>query len=508
MLCTHTILKIYFSLIRKNHIILLLTIFILTACQSKIEIQDISSPNILFIAVDDLRPELGVYGNKIIKSPNIDKIANDGSFFKRHYVQVPTCGASRYSLMTGLRPKKRIHIDNKVFYNETSLKPEKDIPESFVHHLKRNGYNTVGIGKISHSVDGLVYQYDDQPSNVKEMPHSWDRFIFNPGKWNTGWNAFFAYSNGENRQSLNGQVKPYENANVSDEGYPDGLILNSAINELRKLKETNKPFFLGVGFFKPHLPFNAPKKYWDLYDRNSIPIAPDPDIPEGIHPVSLGKMGEFYNYKLSDEKPTLSQPVSDEYARKLIHGYYASISYIDSLIGKLIAELNSLDLDKNTMVIIWGDHGWHLGNDRKWGKHTLFERSLKSALIIKLPGKVNKIKKVNSIVETVDIYPTIMEFCSITPPYKLDGESLLMKIKNGEKRKKNIAYSYWKDGISLRTNKYRLTKFFREEEPKIELYNHLLDSNENENIAHLNHELVDSLMPTLMKSIPKFYEFY
>ena len=340
------------------------------------------------------------------------------------------------------------------------------------------------------------------------MPHSWDRFIFNPGKWNTGWNAFFAYSNGENRQSLNGQVKPYENANVSDEGYPDGLILNSAINELRKLKETNKPFFLGVGFFKPHLPFNAPKKYWDLYDRNSIPIAPDPDIPEGIHPVSIGKMGEFYNYKLSDEKPTLSQPVSDEYARKLIHGYYASISYIDSLIGKLIAELNSLDLDKNTMVIIWGDHGWHLGNDRKWGKHTLFERSLKSALIIKLPGKVNKIKKVNSIVETVDIYPTIMEFCSITPPYKLDGESLLMKIKNGEKRKKNIAYSYWKDGISLRTNKYRLTKFFREEEPKIELYDHLLDSNENENIAHLNHELVDSLMPTLMKSIPKFYEFY
>ena len=161
MLCTHTILKIYFSLIRKNHIILLLITIILTACQSKIEKQNVSSPNILFIAVDDLRPELGVYGTKIVKSPNIDKIANDGSFFKRHYVQVPTCGASRYSLMTGLRPKKRIHIDNKVFYNETSQKPEKDIPESFVHHLKRNGYNTVGIGKISHSVDGLVYKYDD-----------------------------------------------------------------------------------------------------------------------------------------------------------------------------------------------------------------------------------------------------------------------------------------------------------------------------------------------------------
>ena len=217
-------------------------------------------------------------------------------------------------------------------------------------------------------------------------------------------------------------------------------------------------------------------------------------------------MGEFYNYELSDEKPTLKQTVSDEYARKLIHGYYASISYIDNLIGKLIRELESLDLDKNTMVILWGDHGWHLGNDRKWGKHTLFERSLKSALIIKLPGKQNKNKKINSIVETVDIYPTLMEFCSITPPYKLDGESLLKHMNSVNTNKKNIAYSYWKDGISIRTEKYRLTKFFRKEEPKIELYDHLLDSEENNNIAFVNKKLIDSLMPTLMKSIPKFYQ--
>ena len=158
------------------------------------------------------------------------------------------------------------------------------------------------------------------------------------------------------------------------------------------------------------------------------------------------------------------------------------------------------------MVILWGDHGWHLGNDRKWGKHTLFERSLKSSLIIKLPGKQNKIKEINSIVETVDIYPTIMEFCSITPPYKLDGESLLKVMDSTKTNKKNIAYSFWKDGISIRTEKYRLTKFFRKEEPKIELYDHLLDSEENKNIAHVNTKLIDSLMPTLMKSIPKFYE--
>ena len=216
--------------------------------------------NVLFIAVDDLRPELGIYGNPVIKSPNIDQLAKEGSFFSRHYVQVPTCGASRYSLMTGLRPRKRIHIDNQVFYREMAKRNEEQLPESFVHHFKRNGYTTIGIGKLSHSVDGLVYGYEEKPSEVKEMPHSWDRFVFNPGKWKTGWNAFFGYANGENRQSLKGQVKPYEEAHVSDEGYPDGLILKSAIEELNKLKAQQKPFFLGVGFFKPHLPFNAPKK--------------------------------------------------------------------------------------------------------------------------------------------------------------------------------------------------------------------------------------------------------
>ncbi|MGB1362145.1 MAG: sulfatase-like hydrolase/transferase, partial [Flavobacteriaceae bacterium] len=252
-------------------VILLLT----TACESKKKVST-SAPNILFIAVDDLRPELGIYGNPIVKSPNIDQLAREGSFFSRHYVHVPTCGASRYSLMTGLRPRKRIHLDNRVFYREMANQDEKEQPESFVHHLRRNGYTTVGIGKLSHSVDGLIYGYQEKPSDVKEMPHSWDRFVLNPGKWETGWNAFFAYANGENRQSLKGQVKPYESAEVPDEGYPDGLILKSAVEELKKLKAQQKPFFLGVGFFKPHLPFNAPKKYWDLYDSSTIPIASDP----------------------------------------------------------------------------------------------------------------------------------------------------------------------------------------------------------------------------------------
>lgn len=489
----------------KKIFLIIILLLLTTACELKKKTMSTRPTNVLFIAVDDLRPELGIYGNPVIKSPNIDQLAKEGSFFSRHYVQVPTCGASRYSLMTGLRPRKRIHIDNQVFYREMAKRNEDQLPESFVHHFKRNGYTTIGIGKLSHSVDGLVYGYEEKPSEVKEMPHSWDRFVFNPGKWKTGWNAFFGYANGENRQSLKGQVKPYEEADVSDEGYPDGLILKSAIEELNKLKAQQKPFFLGVGFFKPHLPFNAPKKYWDLYDRPSIPIASDPFIPRNVHVQSIGKMGEFYNYKLSDEKPTLDQSVSDGYARKLIHGYYASISYIDHLIGQLLLELKALELDKNTIVVLWGDHGWHLGNDRKWGKHTLFDRSLKSALIVKLPGVNHASKEINTIVETVDIYPTLLEFCGLVKPYELDGRSLVELIETGKSNHQNRAFGFWKNGLSMKTDRYRLTKFFREEEPKIELYDHLLDPEENINIAFDRHKILDSLMPFLENATPKFY---
>ena len=293
---------------------------------------------------------------------------------------------------------------------------------------------------------------------------------------------------------------------MDDEGYPDGLILNSAVQELKKLKAQRKPFFLGVGFFKPHLPFNAPKKYWDLYDRSSLPLADDPFIPKNVHPSSVGNMGEFNNYKLSDEKPSLDQPISDEYARKLIHGYYASISYIDHLVGKLIGELKSLDLDKNTVIVLWGDHGWHLGNDRKWGKHSLFERALKSALIIKLPGEKHYNPKIKAIVESVDLYPTLMDYCGIKPPYELDGESVLKLIQSKETDSENLAFSFWKNGVSMRTDRYRLTQFYRAESPQIELYDHTSDPSENNNIALSHKKIVDSLIPVLKQKTPQFYD--
>lgn len=473
----------------------------ITSCEKKDQ-----SPNVLFISVDDLRPELGCYGNKILKTPVLDKLADDGALFTNHFVQVPTCGPSRQSLLTGLRPINRAQLSNDVTAKELANKPEGALPETFIHQLRRNGYYTVGIGKISHSADGLVYGYTEKPSNKRELPHSWDEFAFDSGKWGTGWNAFFGYANGENRQSMEKQVKPYEAGNVGDDGYPDGLTAQLAIKKLRELKGNPKPFFLGVGFFKPHLPFNAPAKYWDFYERDSIPLSPNPLIPENVNRRSLHNSGELNNYRLTDELANLNRPVSDAYARKLKHAYYASISYIDHQIGKVLLELRSLGLDQNTIVVVWGDHGWHLGDQQMWGKHALFDKALNSALIIKLPKEQTKGDVIKSIVETIDIYPTILELCNVDLPYSIDGESFTNLLYDPKTQKKGTAYSYFKNGISLRTDRYRLTRYYRKEEPKVELYDHVNDPLETVNIASNKTELVSELMPLLEKGNTGLYE--
>lgn len=463
-------------------------------------------PNVLFIAIDDLRPELGCYGNEVVQSPNLDRIAASGFLFNRHYVTVPTCGASRYSLITGTHPLTKRHIRNSAIAEFLSEKEETERPESFVHHLRRNGYYTVGIGKIAHSADGLVYGYLEAPSEVEEMPHSWNEFLFNAGDWGNGWNAFFGYAGGKDRNHLDKQVKPYEAADVADEGYPDGLTANLAIEKLKALKQRDQPFFLGVGFFKPHLPFNAPKKYWDLYDESEISLTPSPDIPENVNLASLHGSGEFNQYALGEEKAGLDHNLSDAYSRKLKHGYYASISYIDAQVGKLLAELDELGLADNTIIVVWGDHGWHLGDQRVWGKHTILERALRSTFMLKLPGDQYKPQAFDQIVSTVDIYPTILELCGLEMPHPTDGSSLSeLWQEDSEKAWRNTAYSYFREGISVRTPRYRLNRYFREETPTVELFDYETDPNEKQNLAAEKPETVDRLMEVWKKGDTGIY---
>lgn len=469
----------------------------LTACSDPISAADkhlSQRPNVLFVFVDDLRPELGCYGANYIKSPNIDKLAASGVLFTHQFVQVPTCGASRCSILTGMLPKTPGHLSNEACRTYISGKPETDQPETFIHHLRRNGYYTVGIGKISHYVDGLLYGYNDPVGTEYELPHSWDEMLFNPAKWKTGWNAFFGYADGENRQSMNAQVKPYEMGNVDDMGYPDGYTAELAMQKMSELAVKDKPFFLAVGFFKPHLPFNAPKKYWDMYDESEIPLSPNPFIPENVNKASLHNSSEFNGYKLGDEDATLNGPVSDAYARKIRHSYAACVSYSDAQIGRLLDKLKDLGLDENTIIVLWGDHGWHLGDQLVWGKHTIFERALNSALIVKIPGQ-KKGKRIDQVVSTIDIYPTIINLCGLQMPMKTDGKSLLPLLKNPLTKWDNVSYGYFMNGISMRTERYRLTKYFRQAEPTIELYDHQTDPNETRNIAGERPDIVENLMP-------------
>ncbi|MDW3649800.1 MAG: sulfatase [Bacteroidia bacterium] len=487
------------------NLLLILPFLAAFSCLEKVE-EAAAKPNVLFIAVDDLRPELGAYGKSYVKSPHIDRLAKDGLLFRNHFVNMPTCGASRYSLLSGKWPRSLTGLRNTAIQELIASKKEGPEPESFVHQFRKNDYYTVGIGKITHYVDGKIMPQNKKEVKGWELPNSWDEMLLDVGKWGSSWGVFFGYADGSNRNDKEKEVKPYEAADVEDEGYPDGLTANLAIRKLRELKDKKQPFFLGVGFFKPHLPFNAPKKYWDLYEPNEIPLSPNPGIPENIHLSSLHESGEFNQYKLGEEKNSLEKPLSDQYARKLRHAYLACVSYTDALIGKVLHALEEEGLADNTIVVLWGDHGWHLGDQRVWGKHTLFDRALKSPLIIRLPGGKQGGKEFDQVVSTTDIYPTLMDLCGLESPKGLDGRELATLWTDEQPQWESHAWSYFRKGISLRTDRYRISKYFREQEPQIELYDHEADPYEQVNIAAENAVRVDSLLQLLEKGNTGLYD--
>jgi iduronate 2-sulfatase len=397
--------------------LILLALTQITSC-SNIQQEEKPKPNILFIAVDDLRPELNLYGESHIKSPHIDKLGEESLVFNRAYCNVPTCGASRASLLTGARPTRFRYLGARTMKDEDN----QDVV-SLPMLLKNNGYTTISNGKI----------YD----NSSDDSLAWNE-IWKPG-------GKYGYATEEYRKIRENTLRgmPMENTDVPDSAYRDGKITLKALDDLRKLKDDGKPFFLAVGFHKPHLPFAAPRKYWDMYNRSEITLPANYLQPETTPQEAFHNYGELRNYETIPKSGHLDEAL----ALELIHGYYACVSFIDAQIGMLMQELENLKLSENTVVVFWGDHGWNLGNHMLWCKHCTFESSLRVPLMVKVPGQTNG-HVTNEITELLDLYPGLCDLTGIEKPGHLEGESFVPLMK-GEKRHKNYAVSKFRDAVIL-----------------------------------------------------------
>jgi arylsulfatase A-like enzyme len=417
------------------------------------------TPHILFIAVDDLRPELNCYGAERSISPNIDRLAAMGTLFENAYVQVPVCGASRASLMAGMYPtEKRFTWFGTRFDKPTSNQWGKsctgapnipDIPDWF----KQNRYKTFSMGKIYHHAN----------DNTK----AWD-VIDRVG-------YFKAYQLPENKEG--GKTPAYESAPVEYNAYPTGIMTDKIIQQMRDAKDSDQPHFFTAGFPKPHLPFVAPEKYWDLYNEEDLALPSNYTFfPKDAPSSSSSTWGELRG--MYDDIPS-EGPVSDEMALKLIHGYLACVSYTDDMVGKLLDELENLEMLDDVIIILWGDHGFQLGDHTLWCKHTLYETSMHAPLIISAPG-FNSGQRVNSLVEMVDIYPTLCELAGLELPIHLQGKSLVATMEDPDAIHKKAIFGRYHNGETVRTERFQYSEWNNGDKM---LYDHKRDPNEDVNVV-------------------------
>jgi len=461
-------------------------LLLMVSCTAKQETGKVmEQPNILFIAVDDLRPELGCYGRELISSPNIDRLAAEGTRFDRSYCNIPVCGASRVSLMTGLRPAR-----NRFLTYLTRADEEAPGITTLPGHFRNNGYHTISNGKIFHHDDDAM--------------ESWDE-IWHPGSNSNSWRDYALQENIDRDTSDRFRGPPFERAKVPDIIYKDGKVAEKAILDLRKLKEQDKPFFLATGFFKPHLPFNAPEKYWKIYDgKVSLPDNNRP--PKNSPKESLHNFGELRAY--AGVPP--EGPVSNDFALELIHGYYASVSYTDAQIGKILDELKRLELDRSTIVILWGDHGWNLREHGLWCKHCNYETSLHTPLIVKVPG-AKQLGESSEIVEYVDIYPTLCELAGLDLPEHLQGNSFRELLYDTEASSDGVAICQWYAGITTIREGWFYTEWINDTDSSYArmLYDHRNDPAENINISEdpVHAETIDALSAEMRRSrAPNYFK--
>lgn len=465
--------------------------------------------NILFIAVDDLRPELGCYGNTEIISPHIDRLADEAILFNRAYCQTAICMPSRVSLLSGVRP------ENFTPKGEFVTGPaDKHLPGilTLPQLFRENGYQTVSVGKIYH------HNNDDEDGWTRRHTETFTYDGANYGGYSSGYQKpenkklVGNYMNAWARPELMDSLRPpaVEMTDTPDSAHPDGFITEAALKDLKNFKKSEKPFFLALGYYRPHLPFTPPKKYWDLYERDKISPADNPYLPK--NGIGYHDWNELRRY---GDIPR-EGPVSEAKARELRHGYYASVSFIDAQVGRVMAELEKLGLSENTIVVLWGDHGWNLEEHGLWCKHSNYEISTRTAMMIKVP-EITTGEKTDALAGLIDIYPTLCALTGISAPETVEGESLIPLITGRKKKVKEEEFSFYGNSYSMRTDRYRFTKYFKPQKLRntggadktgiYELYDHQNDPDENFNIAYEpgNADLVKALEKRMEEK--GFYEF-
>lgn len=427
-------------------------------------------PNVLFIIADDLRPDLGAYGDPIAHTPYLDGLAGQSLVFERAYCQKAVCWPSRNSFFSGLMPASLGKNTNA----RNTFRVDHPVIVALPQLFKNHGWHTRSFGKILHNGQ-------DDPASWSE-PHFEPEPVHYAAPENLGKHPII------NRVHAKNRVNPlFEAAEVEDEAYEDGLTARAVRKAIRESAHRKKPFFMMVGFHKPHTPFNAPKKYWDLYDRGKIPLAAYPNPPidvvekYSVHP---------WLYVRSFKDIPRKGPMPEDLAREIKHAYYACISYIDALVGEILEELEASGQRENTLVIFTSDHGYQLGDHGLWSKHTNFEWATRVPLMISVPESGVGGESTAALVELVDLYPTLAEWCGLPLPDHLEGRSFVPVLKLPSEKGRASAYSeYSRNGArgrSIRTEKYRYVEWRDQESGEVvgrELYLHGKDPGENVNVA-------------------------
>ena len=423
------------------------------------------SLNVLFLIIDDLRPELPSYGRSQVHAPNMERLAEEGLVFHNAYANVPVCGASRGSLLTGLRPTQTRFVGYQA-------RMDVDTPTALplFGALKDQGYRVLSLGKVAHVTEDSANHWSRAPWSPESTARAGQRL------------GYRDYLLPENRQAIEhgGLGPPFESADVGDHAYFSGQIAEQAVRDIEELRELREPFFLAVGLLKPHLPFNAPQRYWNLYRAEDINLPSVSQLPLNAPREAWHDWGELRYY---DGIPPSPEPLPESLARILIHGYYASVSYIDTLVGLILRTLEENGLSENTIVVLLGDHGWSLGEHGLWAKHSTFDVATRSLLIMKVPGRGRG--HTEALVEFVDIYPTLMDLLGLDLADNLHGQSFAELFSNLEAPGKSAVYTRWLTAEAIKTPRFALTEWYDEQGDVSArmLFDHLVDREETINLA-------------------------